>query len=210
VLHHTRAFTAGLQADRRTAAARRRAPAGAAELERLLAAASEGDDGAWSALGRRFGARVRAVARAHRLTAHDVEDVVQTTWLRLVEHIHRIRDARALGAWLETTARRESLRILRGTRRELPTDDPDIADAPAPPEERDAAAERAAALADALTRLPERQRALMAMLTAEPQPSYTDIAQRLAMPIGSIGPTRQRCLARLRSDTTLVHAVREA
>jgi len=50
----------------------------------------------------------------------------------------------------------------------------------------------------------------MAMLTAEPQPSYTDIAQRLAMPIGSIGPTRQRCLARLRSDTTLVHAVREA
>jgi len=117
VLHHTRAFTAGLQADRRAAAARRRAPAGAAELERLLAAASKGDDGAWSALGRRFGARVRAVARAHRLTAHDVEDVVQTTWLRLVEHIHRIRDARALGAWLETTARREILRFLRGTRR---------------------------------------------------------------------------------------------
>jgi RNA polymerase sigma factor (sigma-70 family) len=199
MLHHNGAFTRSVQADRRTRA----------ELERLLAAAGEGDERAWTTLGRRFGARLRAVARAHRLAAHDVEDVVQTTWLRLVEHIHRIRDARALGAWLETTARRESLRILRGARRELPTDDPVIADVPAPPVERDLGAERAAALADALTRLPERQRALMSLLTAEPQPSYTDIAQRLEMPIGSIGPTRQRCLARLRRDMTLVHAVRD-
>src|SRR4051812_6389043 len=150
-----------------------------------MRAATAGDGGAWSALIERFAARVRGVARAHRLGAHDVEDVVQTTWLRLFEHIGTVREPRALGAWLETTGRRESLRILRARQREFPTDREHVLDRPVPPvddqrlvvAERGAVlAERRAALAMALERLPGRQRALVSMLFADSAPSYEAIS----------------------------------
>lgn len=200
--HHNPGFIDTLQADR---LARGRRPVEAGELERLVAAAAAGDEPAWSALVDRFTTRVRAVARRHRLPAHDVEDVMQTTWMRLIEHIQRMREPLAVGAWLDTTSRRESLRMLRAQGRERPVEDAAFADEPAAGavDDRLEAFERHAALTLARERLPRRQRELLAMLLADPDRSYADIARTLDMPIGSIGPTRARCLARLRRDPHL-------
>jgi RNA polymerase sigma factor (sigma-70 family) len=180
-----------------------------AGLDHLVRAARAGDAGAWSTLVDKFTARIRCVARRHRLRAPDVEDVVQTTWLRLLEHIDGVKEPSAVGAWLETTARRESLRIVRSGRlEELVDEEPAAAAAPVD-EQRLAAAERRTALATALERLPSRDRALLALLVAEPARSYAEISDWLDMPIGSIGPTRARCLARLRQDPALAGAVAE-
>ena len=208
MLHHSRSFVRTLKEERRATAARQRPPADAEELERVVLSAAAGDPAAFSRLVERFSQRVRAVARRHRLAVHDVEDVMQTTWMRLQQHADKIRDPNALGAWLETTARRESLRITRSTGRERPTDDPLLVDAAAPSaddelvaqEDAVAAAARRAALTAAIERLPANQRELLAMLIADPTPSYAEISRELGMPIGGIGPTRARALARLRES----------
>jgi RNA polymerase sigma factor (sigma-70 family) len=199
MLHHTRAYIRTREADRRAPALRRRPPADQGELERVVRAAAAGDSNAFSNLVERFGRRVRAIARVHRLTAHDVEDVMQTTWLRLFQHVGSIRDPDAVGAWLETTARRESLRIIRSSTRERLTDDALLLDSPVPSvEEQHLAAQARAALPAAMEQLPDRQRELLAMLLRDPSPSYAEISRTLGIPIGSIGPTRGRCIARLR------------
>src|SRR5579862_3211112 len=87
----------------------------------LVSDAAAGDSGAWDALVDRFAGTVWAVARAYRLSASDAADVSQTTWLRLVEHLDRIEQPDRVGAWLATTARRESLRVLRVSGRLVPT-----------------------------------------------------------------------------------------
>lgn len=176
-----------------------------ARIERLVAAAAQSDSRAWSELVARFGPRVRGVARRHGLSSHDVDDVAQTTWLRLFEHIGELREPGSVGGWLETTARRESLRVLRDGGRERPTDEELIQPAPVPPvdEQRIVAAGRRSALQASLANLTERQCRLMRTLLAEPSPRYEDVARSLGIPIGSVGPTRLRCLARLRADTAL-------
>jgi RNA polymerase sigma factor (sigma-70 family) len=189
----------------------RRAPLSDEALKRIVTAAAAGDARAWARLQDRFGARIRAVARCYRLAPHDVEDVAQTTWLRLLEHIGAIHDANAVGAWLETTARHESLRLLRHAKRERPTDDPVLVERPteAVAEGRLVTAERRAALGAALHQLPGHQRRLLVEMLADPTASYTEISATLDMPIGSIGPTRQRSLARLRRDRELVSVIGE-
>jgi RNA polymerase sigma factor (sigma-70 family) len=167
-----------------------------------LRLAAAGDRRAWSELVDEFEAMLWAIARGHRLGHADGADVVQTTWLRLAENLDRLRDPARLGAWLATTARRECLRTLRASTRELPD--------PAPPEAVDREiqpidgalieAERDAALRSALERLPARDQALLLMLVADSPPSYEEIGAALRMPIGSIGPTRGRALARLRGQ----------
>jgi RNA polymerase sigma factor (sigma-70 family) len=214
--HHNRAYIDTVEADRRAAKAHKRQPADAAELERMVLAAAGGDRGAWAALIEKFTGRIRGVARAHRLTSHDVDDVVQTTWLRLLEHIDKVDEPRAVGAYLEVCGRHESLRILRSRKREWPSDDSELADQPVEPVdeqrlvavERDAAlAEFRAAVAPALERLPERQRALMSMLFADVTPSYQAIGAALGLPIGAIGPTRARALTRLGRDPAFARAI---
>jgi RNA polymerase sigma factor (sigma-70 family) len=212
MLHHDPRFIEGLAAERRTVAASRRPPADAAELERLVSAAAAGNGDAWKKLVERFAARLRAVTRAYRLTAHDTDDVAQTTWLRLHEHIHDLRDARAVGAWLETTARRESLRRLSTMRREQPTEDDRMEHEPVAPldEARLVESERRVALTVSLQRLPDRdQRLLEMLLLDDSEPSYEEISRALDMPIGSIGPTRGRALGRLRRDARLASLVDE-
>jgi RNA polymerase sigma factor (sigma-70 family) len=179
------------------------------DIERVVRAASAGDRSAVSELVERYAVRVRIVARQQGLAAHDVEDVVQTTWLRLLEHAHTIRDPTAIGAWLETTARRESLRVVKASGRERPTNNELVLDAPVAPvdEQRLRAAEGRAALAGALRQLTDDRRELLSMLFAEPTPSYAEISRALDMPIGSIGPTRARCLERLRAHRNLAELV---
>jgi DNA-directed RNA polymerase specialized sigma24 family protein len=119
-------------AERHRVARDARAATGAHDdvLDQVVAAAATGDEGAWALLRERYAMRVRTVARQHRLAPHDVDDVAQTTWLRLLENINKLRDANAVGAWLETTARRESLAVLRRCKRERPTEDAFFADQP--------------------------------------------------------------------------------
>ena len=149
--------------------------------------------------------RLRRAARAYGLSPWDVDDVVQATWLQYLEHGHTLRDPAATGAWLETTARRLSLRLLQRRVREQPVapeDTPAVAGG-LEPEATVLAAERRRTLHDALTRLPERQRSLMRLLVLRPELSYEEAGRQLAMPVGSIGPTRARCLERLRLDLRL-------
>jgi RNA polymerase sigma factor (sigma-70 family) len=188
--------------DGQAAAPQTRPAAEAVELERVVSAASAGDSEAMSELVERFTGRVRIVARMYRLAGHDAEDVMQTTWLQLLQHVDSVRDPTAIGAWLETTARRESLRLLKTSSRERPTDDQLVFDVPSPPpdEQRLSIAERRAALATALARLTGRQRQVLTMLFAEPARSYTEISSALGIPVGSIGPTRERALVRLRRE----------
>jgi RNA polymerase sigma factor (sigma-70 family) len=176
-------------------------------LERLVTAASAGDAEAIAELVERFAPRVRRVARAHRLGAPDVEDVMQTTWLRLLQHVDRIRNPNAIGAWLESTARQESIRVLKSRSRERPTEDDEVFEAPAPPveEQHVRLTERCAdALETAVEQLPRHQRDLVSLLFTDPAPRYDEISRTLGIPIGSIGPTRARSLARLRRNQNLV------
>jgi RNA polymerase sigma factor (sigma-70 family) len=209
MFHRNRGYIETLEAERRDTASRRRPPVGVTDLARVVRAASAGDAAAWSALLERFTARLRAVAHAHQLSAHDAEDVAQTTWLRLLEHIDAVKEPDAIGAWLETTARRESLRVIRSARRERPVDDSELPAETVDPvaERRLAAADDGAALARALKRLPVQQQRTLAALFAEPPRSYEELSRTLSMPIGSLGPTRARGLARLRRDHDLLAAV---
>lgn len=169
----------------------------------LLAGAAEGDAAAWERLVDRFAGLVWSVARAHGLSPADAADVSQTVWLRLVEHLGRIRDAERLPGWLSTTTRNESLRVLRNQQRQVPADDPFGEDA----DDDDASAVDAALLARerdslvwaAFERLSTPCQLLLRLLMADPPPSYQEIGETLGMPVGSIGPTRARCLERLRA-----------
>jgi RNA polymerase sigma factor (sigma-70 family) len=177
----------------------------------LVRGAAGGDEIAWRGLVARFSGLVWAVARAHRLAGADAADVFQTTWLRLAEHIGRIERPERIGAWLATAARRECLQHLRTAGRTVPTDDLDRLDiTPAvgnPTEEAVLAAEKeredadlAAVLWRAFGRLSGRCRELLRVLMASPPPSYAEVAAALGLPLGSIGPTRARCLQRLRDE----------
>jgi RNA polymerase sigma factor (sigma-70 family) len=169
-----------------------------------LREAGEGDPAAWDALIERFGALVWSVARAHRLSPVDAADVSQTTWLRLVEHLGAIQQPERLGAWLATTARRECLAVIRRRSRQVLVDDDfelveGALDEPAPDGPLLWAEERSA-LAGAFGRLAERCQRLLRLLMVDPPPPYEEVAVALGMPMGSIGPTRARCLQRLKRE----------
>jgi RNA polymerase sigma factor (sigma-70 family) len=174
-------------------------------LDALIRAAHDGDEAAWGAIVDRFSGLVWATARAHRLPPAEAADVVQTTWLRLVENLDRIHDPERLGAWLATTARRECLRQIRLRGRELPTGEDTLFEAPADDrvDQRLLTGERNAALWRAFARISERCQALLRLLGAVDPPSYEEVGAALEMPIGAIGPTRARCLEQLRRSPEL-------
>lgn len=169
----------------------------------LINAAARGDAGAWDALVDRYAGLVWSTARGFRLPESDVEDVSQTVWLRLVEQLGSLREPQALPGWLVTTTRRECLRVVRLARRARPTDlaqELDLADDPdRTATDRDLlSTERAEALREAFRSLPAHCRALLNLLVTDPAPAYAEVSARLEMPVGSIGPTRSRCLDKLR------------
>jgi RNA polymerase sigma factor (sigma-70 family) len=175
------------------------------ELSQLVRSAAAGDQAAWETIVGLFSGLVWATARAHRLSRDDSVDVVQTTWLRLVEHLDGIREPEKLGAWLATTARHESLRLIRRGAREQPSDEPDLFEAPSD----DAFdrflldRERDGALWRAFAKLSERCQRLLRLLVADEEPSYEEVGAALDMPVGAIGPTRMRCLDRLRRSAEI-------
>lgn len=174
------------------------------ELAATVTAAAQGDKDAWEQLVARFGGLLWAIARSHRLNQSDAADVVQSTWLKLLEHFGDLRSPEAVGAWLATTARRECLAVLRSRDRERPSDletDGEGAAQQAPEDSPELSAlrsERAALLRASLDEVSPRCQRLLRVLAASPPPSYAEVATALSMPIGSIGPTRARCLECLR------------
>jgi RNA polymerase sigma factor (sigma-70 family) len=170
------------------------------EVAELVRLAASGERAAWESLVQRYEGLLWSVARSHRLDAASASDVVQTTWLKLLEHVEDLRNPDALGGWLATTARNECLRVLRHQARTIPTEDDRIPE-DSVPSDLDAqllTQERDAALWRAFATLSSRCQALLRMLAAAPAPSYDDVSAALDMPVGSIGPTRGRCLATLR------------
>ncbi len=171
------------------------------DVPSLVQAASDGDEDAWSGLVDRYASLVWAVARGHGLGQADAADVSQTTWLRLAEQLQVIREPDRLGAWLATTARRECLRTLRRQERDVPVDicnDWDCGEISGEVGEEMVTQERDAALWAAFEALSGNCKALLRALLADPPPSYAELSDAFDMPIGSIGPTRARCLDRLR------------
>jgi RNA polymerase sigma factor (sigma-70 family) len=177
------------------------------QIADCLRRAADGDTAGWDALVWQFGALVWSVARAHRLSAADAADVSQTTWLRLVEHLDTISQPERLGAWLATTARRECLAVIRRRSRQVPVEDSaDLAegflDEPAPDGPL-LEAEEHSIVAVAFGQLAERCQRLLRLLMVDPPMQYTDVAAALDIPIGSIGPTRARCLERLKHEVKI-------
>jgi len=162
-----------------------------------------GDQRAWSALTRRYTALLWSVARTLRLSPEDGADAIQTTWLRFVERLDTIREPEKIAGWLSTTMRNECLAVLRRQARQLPSEEWDLEPDPGDPLEdalvRD---ERDAQLWQAFGKLGKPCQRLLWALLVDPQPSYAEAAEALEMPVGSIGPTRQRCLTALRGLLT--------
>lgn len=170
------------------------------DVEAEVRAAANGDGEAWRRLVRRYSSLVWAVVRAHGLRDSDAADAAQTTWLRLAEHIDKLREPNRLPSWLATTARRESLRIAQRAARTVPVgSDFDVpADCAPTVDDRLLDAERKVGLWDAFESLSPPCQTLLRVLMAEPAPSYVEVSAALGMPVGSIGPRRARCLDRLR------------
>ena len=168
----------------------------------LVRRAADGDKKAWERLVEQFARLIWSITSEFKLMESDAADVAQTTWLRLLEHIDRIEFPDRVGSWLAATARNECLRNLAARKRvvlghEDVESETAVATGPGV-DERLLAAERAEVVRDAMSHLPRRWQRLLEMLMADPPASYADISDELELPIGSIGPTRGRCLARLR------------
>jgi RNA polymerase sigma factor (sigma-70 family) len=185
------------------------------EVSRLVRSSASGSEAAWNELVRRYSPLVLAVTRSYQLTTADAQDVSQTVWLRLVEHIASLREPEALPGWLVTTAARECWRQIRQGQRMLPVDPgadgslqhgtaagPDAGLAASP----DAGVERAElhqALRDGLRELPARDQQLLRLRAADPPRPYHEISQLMGIPVGSIGPTLRRSLDRLRQTRAM-------
>lgn len=204
----------------RTATALRSPPASSrprqrqptAAVARLVELAAAGDERAWRAIVDEFAGLVWAATRAYRLDHADAADVVQITFVRLVEHLGGLQQPERVGAWLATTARRECLAVLRHRSRVVPLGEALPEPAAVEPEHGSTllTAERDATLWAAFERLRPSDQALLRMLMADPAPSYDEVHAALGMPIGSIGPTRARALERLRREVERLGLTRES
>ena len=169
----------------------------------LVTRARNGDKQAWDTLVERYVPLIWSICRRYRLGDADADDVGQSVWLRLANQLDKIRDPAALPGWLATTTRRECGRVLRTARGPRAAGYP-LAAENMPGEQGVTAeqellvAETHAALREAFGQLPPRCQQLITLLTEDPPMPYAEISARLGIPVGSIGPTRRRCLDKLR------------
>ena len=173
----------------------------------LVERAVNSDQTAWNDIVERYAPLVWSICTRYRLNDQDIEDVGQTVWLLLVEHLGELREPAALPGWLATTTHRECQRALTMARKTeragTKLDDALLVVDGALIEQEILAAEQNAALRLALRELPPRCQQLLAMLISDPPHSYAEISAALDMPMGSIGPQRSRCLERLRRTAAL-------
>jgi RNA polymerase sigma factor (sigma-70 family) len=169
----------------------------------LVTRASNGDKQAWDGLVERYSPLIWSICRRYRLDGADAEDVSQAVWMHLVQHLDNLRNSGALPGWLATATRRECSRVLRASCT-LHADGRVLENMPdeqtATAEHKLLMAERNATLREAFAHLPLACQRLLGMLIADPRVPYSEISARLGIPVGSIGPSRHRCLDRLRRD----------
>lgn len=174
------------------------------DLERLLVRCRRGDNAAWSRLVDRFQALVYSVARRYGLPDEDAADVFQTTFQSLVRSLDRIESGQALPRWLAVTASRESLRIKRMKGRTVDFDssgitlDEIVASEETDAEETSVAMDRGLRLREALAEVTGRCKQLLELLYMDEAP-YSEISEKMTMPVGAIGPTRGRCMEKLKT-----------
>jgi len=169
------------------------------ETAELVQRAAAGDREAWHALVRRFNGLIWTIVRQHRLSQEDAQDATQVAWLRLLENLSSIRDPSRVGAWLATTTKYECLRLIRLRRNLVPAPDDQLesrVDPTASPEEIVTDRDHRQAVFDVVRILEQRCRQLLELSAFKLR--YQEIAELLNMPVGSIGPTRKRCLKQLR------------
>jgi RNA polymerase sigma factor (sigma-70 family) len=168
----------------------------------LMSAARQGSDDAVGELVTEFSPLLWHVARAAGLSSGDAEDVLQTVWMRLFEHLAEIRTPAALGGWLVVTTKREAWRVRAAERKQIPTDTDSfvqLRDQGPGSEERAILDDQRRTLWAAIRELSPRCQELLRIMAFVPQADYAAVAAKLGMRIGSIGPTRGRCLAKLRA-----------
>jgi RNA polymerase sigma factor (sigma-70 family) len=175
----------------------------------LISRARNGEQQAWDALVERYAPLIWSICRKYRLHDSDAEDASQSVWLHLVNHLDSVRDPAAIPGWLATTTQRECTRILRVAKRSQVVEDvPDIENIPGEQartvEQQLLVAERHAVLREAFMDLPPAGQRLIALLAIDPPLTYAEIAARLGIQVGSIGPTRARCLDRLRRHPAII------
>lgn len=171
------------------------------DLSELWGQVQQGEIDAWERLVERFVALVYSVARRNGLEASDAEDCCQQTWMALYVSRHRISDGEKLPGWLAATAYRRAMRILRkqASMRRSEERAPDAAP-PLTPEDQLLILQRRLILKGALDELDERCRKLLtALFLTEDEISYRELSQRLKIPFNSLGPTRRRCLSKLKA-----------
>ena len=171
----------------------------------LVTRARDGEKNAWDELVERYAPLVFSVCRRYRLAQPDIDDVGQSVWLRLVEHLPGLREPAALPGWIATTTQRECFRLIRSTSRVEPVDLAESADVPeqAIAEEEVLRHERRTILRTAFAELSRQCQLLLALLIQDPPAPYDEISRQLQVPIGSIGPNRSRCLTKLRRTPAL-------
>jgi RNA polymerase sigma factor (sigma-70 family) len=177
-------------------------PGRAARMADLLGAARAGSEDALGQIVNELSPLLWQVARSAGLSQGDAEDVLQTVWMRLITHLDSIQDAGALTGWLVTTTKREAWRVCAAGRKQLPADQDVFADLPDQgpgSEEQVILDDQRRALWTAIGMLPRRCQELLRIMAFAPRPDYATVAAALGMRVGSIGPTRGRCLAKLRA-----------
>ena len=181
----------------------------------LVSRIRAGDESVWRDMRDQYDPLLRWIARKCRLSVDDIDDVVQITWLRCLEHIDELTDPERLSGWLSTICRRECIRLATKERREIPLSGPYLARLidnghdDGDPYVNVAARDQYNRLYRAISALPERQKRLLVELLRQEGQSYFDLSRRLGLPVGSIGPTRQRAVTRLRLDPRIADLASE-
>jgi RNA polymerase sigma factor (sigma-70 family) len=170
-------------------------------LSTLLEGMANADPAAWREIINRFGPLVLHTASRTGLSSADAADVAQLTWVLLWKHGHQIRQPEHLAAWLVVAARREAIRLAGASRRYVLCADPETEyssyDQCHAPDVYPVEGDYDGVVAQALAQLPERYRRLLELATSDQCLTYAEIAKRMSVPIGSVGPMRMRALEML-------------
>ncbi len=169
----------------------------------LVSLCLKGDSQAWEALIMRYRRLIYSIPVRFSFSTTDAADVFQSVCLKLIEHLHELKDETKVSAWLITTTTRQCIYVRSQRFRETGGSEEEFEEAPDPTENLEdirVQIEEQQTVRESVDQLPDRCRQLIELLYFDPRtPSYEDVSQTLAMPVPSIGPTRARCLDKLRA-----------